>query len=482
MLLGLAPGVALAQTPPPAQTYAYVQPTADVSVSIQANTTPVARAGQPLDYMLVVGNAGPSAASGVRLSFSSANLTNLQVSGACSALPCMITTLGAGYNASIYVHATVAADGPFTLSAGAMPRQKDPQTPNNTASVTVNPPSTASKPGGGSADVSVSIRPGGKLLARAGQGMDSQLVVTNLGPSAATGIRVSSSSVNLTNAQVSGACSALPCMIATLGAGYNASIDVHATVAADGPFTLKAAAMPRQNDPQTSNNTASVTVNPPATAPKPGGETADVSADVSISIEPSGKPRARAGEGLDYQLLVANAGPSAARRVSVKLASANLDDPQVSGSCARLPCSISALAAGATASITVHQTVVADRPFSLKVLASASQPDPNTANNADGVSVTPPPHKGPGEWLPWLFGTVAGLLALGLGTMVAMNARARSRWLRQLSVSGDRGSEDAFAPGPLSFVAPSLGVTVRCEAGESGPIGPVPILKVVSDD
>ena len=96
MLLGLAPGVALAQTPPPAQTYAYVQPTADVSVSIQANTTPVARAGQPLDYMLVVGNAGPSAASGVRVSFSSANLTNLQVSGACSALPCMIATLGVG--------------------------------------------------------------------------------------------------------------------------------------------------------------------------------------------------------------------------------------------------------------------------------------------------------------------------------------------------------------------------------------------------
>ena len=589
LVWSLAHGVALAQP----------QPSADVSVLIQANTRPVARAGQPIDDMLVVGNAGPSAATGVRVSFSSANLTNVQVSGACSALPCMITTLGAGYNASIFVHATVAADGPFTLSAGVSPRQKDPNTSNNTASVTVAPPATTPKQPGGAADVSLSIVPVAKPAARAGQGVDYRLVIGNAGPSAATGVSVRFKSANLAGLQVSGACSALPCTITTLGAGYNASIDVHATVAADGPFTLSAGASPREKDPNPSNNTTMVTVAPPATKPTQPGGTADLSlsilpvgkpvaragqgvdyrlvvgnagpaaatsvsvrfksanlaglqvsgacgqmpcaigalgvgakagvlvhqtvvgdrpfslvagafssqtdptpsnntanvtvqppppapkrgpADVSLSLQPFGAHRARPGQWVDYRLVVGNAGPSVARGIAVSFKSANLADPQVSGDCARLPCTIRALTAGATASIILRQTVVADGPFRLTARAVASQTDPDPANNTAGVTVDPPPSPWRGQRLWWLLIIGAGLLALGLGTGAVLGAQGRARWLRQLSVKAVRGSEDALASGPLAFAAPSVGVTVRCEAGETGPLGPVPVLKVVSDD
>ncbi len=581
----LAHGVALAQP----------QPLADVSVLIQANTRPLARAGQPVDYMLVVGNAGPSVATGVRVSFSSANLNNVVASGACSALPCMITTQGVGFNASIFVHATVAADGPFTLSAGVNPRQKDPNPSNNMASVTV-----ASRPKQLAADVSLSILPVGKPAARIGQAVDYRLVVANAGPTAATGVSVRYKSANLAGLQVGGACSALPCMITTLGSGYNATIDVHATVSADGPFTLSAGAFSRENDPDPSNNSATVTLATPAPKPKrPPGGPADVSlsiqpvgkslartgqgvdyrlvvgnagpsvatdvsvrlksanltglqvsgacgqmpctigalgvgakasilvhqtvvgdrpftlaagafsgqtdpnpsnntanvtvappppppkrgpADVSLSLQPVGPHSARAGQQVDYRLIVGNAGPAAARGVAVSLKSANLADPEVSGECARLPCTIRALAAGATASITLRQRVVADRPFSLTAMAVASQTDPDPANNSEGVAVDPPPGPRRGQWLRWLLFTGGGLLALGLGTAAFVHAHGRARWLRQLSVKAVRGTEDALASGPLAFAAPSVGVTVRCEAGETGPLGPVPVLKVVSDD
>lgn len=325
--------------------------------------------------------------------------------------------------------------------------------------------------------MSVSLQANGAPVARGGQLVDYTLVVGNAGPSEATGVVVSLSPTNLTAAQVSGACDSLPCMITRLGAGSKASIYVHTTVAADGPFILAAAVKPRQLDPDTSNNTAEVRVEPPPVAGP---------ADVSLSIRPSGQPVARANQGVGFWLVIGNAGPSAATGLAVNVAAGNLANPQVSGACDRLPCTIASLGPGVSASVLLHQTVVADGAFSLQAEAVSGQTDPDPSNNGAQVTVEPvstgrdgdDPTPGDGLW--WLIGGV-GLLVAGLGTKAVIDARTRARWLRQLSVRAERGSEDAFAPGPLTFVAPSVGITVRCEAGEAAPCGAVPILEVASD-
>jgi uncharacterized repeat protein (TIGR01451 family) len=376
MILCLQPATALAQ----GHLFAIGQPSADVSVAIQANTTPVARAGQALDYMLVVGNVGPSAATGVRISFSSENLTNIQVSGACGALPCMIDTLGAGYNASLYIHASVAADGPFTLTASANPRQTDPNTSNNTASVTVGP--APSKHDRAVADVSLSIQPNGSFLAQAKRAVDYQLIIGNAGPSVATAVSVTLKSDNLTAPGVSGACSRLPCTIGALSAGAKANIFVHQNVNADAPFTLLANVVDAETDPNSANNSARLTVKPTV--------------------------RSRSGD--------------------------NTTAGQADGQ-------------------------------------DAVSPDVDARHN--------PPGPDPGLVF-WLL-VAAGSLTLSLATKAVVDARRRARWLRQLSLIAVRGAEGVVAAGPLPFVAPTMVVTVSCARGQAGPRGPAPILKVVND-
>src|SRR6185369_4164065 len=262
------------------------------------------------------------------------NLTITNVSGGgCAALPCTISSLASGANATITVTATINATGAFDNSATVAATEFDPNTNNNTDNT--NNGGTAAA----SADVSVN-----KTLVTAGpytigQSLTYTLFVANAGPSTATSIQVTDTPTNLTITNVSGGgCAALPCTISSLASGANATITVTATINAVGAFDNSATVAATEFDPNTNNNTDNTN----------NGGTAAASADVSVNKTLVTAGPYTVGQSLTYTLFIANAGPSTATSILVTDTPTNLTITNVSGGgCAALPCTISSLASGA---------------------------------------------------------------------------------------------------------------------------------------
>jgi large repetitive protein len=345
-------------------------PSADVSVVKTLTTVGPFNAGQTVTYTLFVANAGPSTATNIQVTDTPTNLTITNVSGGgCAALPCTIPTLGVGANVTITVTATLNASGAFDNSATVAAAENDPNTTNNTDN-TGNGGLT-----GVSADVSVI-----KTLVTAGpftigQSISYTLFVANAGPSTATNIQVADTPTNLTITNVSGGgCAALPCTIATMASGANATINVTATITAAGPFDNSATASATEPDPNPGNNTDSTG----------NGGTAAASADVSLVKTLTTAGPFIVGQSVSYTIVVANAGPSTATSIQVIDTPTHLTITNVSGGgCAALPCTIATLASGANVTINVTATINATGSFDNSATATATQPDPVPGNNSD---------------------------------------------------------------------------------------------------
>ncbi len=89
------------------------------------------KVGQALSYTLTIHNNGPSAAGPVQITDTPTNLTIRTISGACTVLPCTLTSLAAGATATINLTATINSIGPFNNVATATSPQTDPNTVNN---------------------------------------------------------------------------------------------------------------------------------------------------------------------------------------------------------------------------------------------------------------------------------------------------------------------------------------------------------------
>src|SRR5204862_186869 len=123
----------------------------------------------------------------------------------------------------------------------------------------------------------------------------------------ATNVQVTDTPTNLTITNVSGGgCSALPCTIASLASGANATINVTATITAAGSFDNSATAAATQPDPNPRNNTDS-TGN--------GGTAAAATVDVGIVKTAPANPVMDVP--FDYTLVVTNHGPITATGVTV---------------------------------------------------------------------------------------------------------------------------------------------------------------------
>jgi len=89
-----------------------------------------------------------------------------------------------------------------------------------------------------------------------GQSITYTLFVANGGPVTATSVQITDAPTNMTITNVNGGgCLALPCTIASLAAGANATITVTAAISAPGPFDSSGTASATQLDPNPSNNT-----------------------------------------------------------------------------------------------------------------------------------------------------------------------------------------------------------------------------------
>jgi large repetitive protein len=345
---------------------------ADVSMVKTLTTSGPYVLGQSITYSLVVANGGPSTATSIQVTDTPTNLTITNVTGGgCVALPCTIASLASGANVTITTTATINATGAFDNSATATAAQPDPNPSNNTDN-TGNGGTAAP-----SADVSIV-----KTLTTAGpytvgETITYTLDVHNAGPSPASSVQVTDTPTNLTITNVSGAgCSSLPCTLTpAMAVGTTRTITVTATINAVGGFDNTASANGNDFDPNTSNNTDS-TGN--------GGE-AVASADVSVDKTLTTSGPYSMGQSITYSLVVANAGPSTATNIQVTDTPTNLTITNVSGGgCSALPCTIASLATGSNVTITVTATINGS-PFDNSATVTASELDPNSANNTDNT-------------------------------------------------------------------------------------------------
>src|SRR5690606_4948277 len=338
-------------------------PSADLSLVKTLTTVGPFTVGQTVSFDIVVSNAGPSTATNVAVSDTPSNLTITGVSGACAALPCSIASIASGADATITVTATIDADGAFSNAATASADEDDPDDSNN------------EDDDGGSTDPSADLSLVKTLTTvgpfTVGQTVSFDIVVSNAGPSTATNVAVSDTPSNLTITGVSGACAALPCSIASIASGADATITVTATIDADGAFSNAATASADEDDPDDSNN-----------EDDDGGST-DPSADLSLVKTLTTVGPFTVGQTVSFDIVVSNAGPSTATNVAVSDTPSNLTITGVSGACAALPCSIASIASGADATITVTATIDADGAFSNAATASADEDDPDDSNNED---------------------------------------------------------------------------------------------------
>ncbi|MGN6184169.1 MAG: DUF7507 domain-containing protein [Thermoanaerobaculia bacterium] len=345
---------------------------ADVSIVKTLTTAGPFNAGQSIQYTLLIANAGPSTATSIQVTDTPSNLTITNVTGSgCAALPCTIASLASGANTSITVTATIDAAGAFDNSATAMPAESDPNLTNNTDNTGNNGAASTS------ADVSLVKTLITSPSFTIGQSIQYTLLIANAGPSTATSIQVTDTPSNLTITNVTGSgCAALPCTIASLASGANTSITVTATIDAAGAFDNSATAMPAESDPNLTNNTDNTGNN----------GTAAASADLSIVKTLITSGPFTVGQSIQYTLLIANAGPSAATSIQVTDTPTNLTITNVTGSgCAALPCTIASLASGANTSITVTATIDAVGAFDNSATVSATEPDPNPGDNTDNT-------------------------------------------------------------------------------------------------
>lgn len=387
---------------------------ADVSAAMSATPTAYTP-GSPLQYTITIDNAGPATATNVTLvdvfptAFQSPAWTCTGSGGASCPAPggsgniTGTAALPAAGQLTFVAEGTVAPGTTGTLSnsmTAVVVAPTDPNTSNNIATLNLQPASAPIE-----ADVSVTVDATPDAYT-AGAPLQYTIVVANAGPDAAS-VDVADTfpsayaSPTWSCATTGGAACPSPsgsgniAGTATLPAGGQIVFTVDGTVTAgtDGPLdnTASASVQAPANDPDTSDNADTLTLQP-ASVPV---------ADVSVSLDAT-PGEYIAGTPLHYTVVVANAGPDAANvDVADTFPAAYLSPTWTCSAAGGATCpapsgsgdiaGAAALPAGSQISFAVDGTVAAgttgtlDNTASASVLAPAS--DPDTADNTVTLSI-----------------------------------------------------------------------------------------------
>ena len=337
----------------------------DLSLTKALVAGPTLTAGANATWSLKATNNGPSNATGVTISDPlPAGLTYVSATstvGSCTGgatVSCTIGTLASGASATVTLVTAVgpalASGSTVTNAATVSSTTTDPTSSNNTAS--------ASGTVAVSSDVSITKAATTNPIT-AGQSATWTLVVTNNGPSTATGVTASDAApagVTWTSAvSTVGTCStaaAASCSVGTLPPGASATITVTGAVAsgaADGSTLANTATVASTSaDANASNNSAST-----ATL---------VRAVVAIAVTKTATPSpVVAGRPLTYTLTFTDNGPSDttnARIVDTIPASTTFQGSPTTtaGTCSTAGATLTCLLGRVTAGSTVTVTVVVD--------------------------------------------------------------------------------------------------------------------------
>jgi uncharacterized repeat protein (TIGR01451 family) len=331
-------------------------------------------AGQNVVYTVTVTNNGPSQSTGVTVSDPTpANLTFVSNSGGCTGpYPCSLGTLTSGQMVTItstYSTSPTFAGNVTNTATVSSSGAADPNNANDSSSKTTNV--------GAQADLSVVKT--GPASATTGQNVTYTVVVHNAGPSPAASVVVTDPTpVGIAFLSNTGACTtAFPCNLGTLNAGQSATIT--------STYTIP----PAYTAPQV-NNTATVSsaTNDPATADNTSTATTTVTgaSGADLSITKSGPASVNPGQNIVYTIAVTNIGPLPATGVVVSDATpAGLTFVSNSGGCtAAFPCSLGALTAGQTVTITSTFNVppaYGNPNISNTASVTGTSSDTNLANN-----------------------------------------------------------------------------------------------------
>ncbi len=288
---------------------------ANLAVAIVATPNP-STLGSPLSYTLTISNNGPDPATGVQLvdtlplgvTFDSATATQGTVSPAANLVIGDIGTIAPLATVTVTIVVTPNATGQVVNTANVTSGEIDPDTSDNTATQTT----TVDIP----ADLGVTLK-SDPTSVTVGQNVSLVAIVTNFGPGAATGAKmtitlppgvsyVTSASGQGSTTYANGVVTA---NIGTLANGVSSAVRVTVTapisVPASGALSVSASVSaneiePAGPDPTPNTVTLAVPVLP--------------SSDLSVTLTPNPEP-ILAGQNLTYSYVVQNNGPSAATNV-----------------------------------------------------------------------------------------------------------------------------------------------------------------------
>lgn len=281
---------------------------ANLSVAKTDSPDPV-KVGTPLTYTVTVANApGLYRATGVTLVDNLPATVTLKSfspsQGSCSGtttITCNLGIMEAGTNAVVTIVVTPTAAGLITNTATVTSNMPDPTPANNAISITTTVDPVA--------DLAVAKIDSTDPVT-AGTSLTYTLIVTNNGPSPATGVVVSDPlPAGVTYVSASPGCSGSSTVTCSLGgiasgSAVTASIRVMVNPATTGVITNTVSVTGTEFDSNTLNNSAASTT------------TVNRKVNLSLAKFSSANPVA-AGSSLTYTLTVFNSGPSSATNVVV---------------------------------------------------------------------------------------------------------------------------------------------------------------------
>ena len=380
--------VTAATTPTSFKLTAVTPPLADLKLAMSGPAS--VSAGAPLSYTINVSNLGSSSTSGTITVADTlpSGVTSASGSGTgwtCGAPSGSVITctapgpLASGNALPVLTIAMTApiATGNITNSATVSNSVADPDSSNNTASVTTNVGPQAN----------LSITKTGPASVNAGQNIVYTIVVTNNGPTAATGTTVSDlTPVGIAFLSNSNGCTtAFPCSLGTLNAGQTVTITSTYNVPnsySGSSVTNTASVSSAVNDPNLADNSSTVTTTVVAGA-----------GNTDVAITKTGPASFTKGQNISYTITVSNTTAVAAASTFVNDSTPpGLIFISNSGACSGpFPCALGTVSNGSPMVITTTYNVPLNyvgTSVTNTATVSTSSPESNTSNNTSTV-ITP---------------------------------------------------------------------------------------------
>lgn len=346
--------------------------------------------GNNLTYTMTVTNNGPSTATDVVLAdvlpATLTYVTHTVSQGTATIVGqnfnAALGTLAPGASATVTITTTVSgiATGTISNTSTATATQTDTNNANNSATDT-----TTATP---QIDLQITKTDSPDPVI-AGNQLTYTIVVTNAGPSTATGVTVTDvlpagvtfSSGTSTVGTVANASGTVTANIGTLASGATATVTLVTTVApaTRGTISNTATVAGTQTDTNSTNNSATTTT------------TANGNIDLSITKADSADP-VIAGNTLTYLLTVTNNGPSTATNViitdtlpaALTFSSATASQGTVANAAGVVTANVGTLAPGATATVSIITNVsssVTQQTITNTATVTATETDTALANN-----------------------------------------------------------------------------------------------------